>query len=142
MKIAFLKGLRTFLVVLAGTLVTLAGMDVFADRHAAASTLVLGLVVAFLAGLTSFVQNAATNIRADTPAGKALATFFQTVAPGLAALVITDATTDAIADLAVAIGRLAIAAALSALATLLVTQTEQSAGVALPRSDISTAEEG
>lgn len=132
MRVALVKGIRTFLVGMAGTLTTLVGVDVFTDRRYATTVLVLGIITSVLAGLTSFFQNAKDLLVATTSRGKALVTFFQVAGAGLATIAVTEVTTEAINNLGMALARLAISAVLAGFATLALTASEASAGTSLP----------
>lgn len=85
------------------------------DYHAGLVTLTIGVVAALVAGVVSFAQAAATDLQATTPLGKALATFLQFLAAGLATVVVADLTD--VADLPKTLLPLLVASLVAALQT-------------------------
>jgi len=84
------KGIRTFAAGMVGVLGAVVVASQAGDYHAGLVTLTVGAVAALVAGVVSFAQAAATDLAATTPLGKALATFLQFLAAGLATVVVAD----------------------------------------------------
>jgi len=86
------KALRTFAASMVGVLGAVVIAAQASDYHAGLVVLTVGVVVAALAGLVSFLQNSAEVLVADTPAKKALATFLQFLAAGLGTVAVATLT--------------------------------------------------
>jgi len=84
------KGIRTFAAGMVGVLGAVVVATQASDYHAGLVTLTVGAVAALVAGFISFAQAAATDLAATTPLGKALATFLQFLAAGLATVAVAD----------------------------------------------------
>ena len=109
------KGIRTFAAGMVGVLGAVVVASQAGDYHAGLVTLTIGAVAALVAGVVSFAQAAATDLAATTPAGKALATFLQFLAAGLATVVVADLTD--VASLPKTLIPLLVASAVAALQT-------------------------
>lgn len=109
------KGIRTFAAGMVGVLGAVVVAAQAGDYHAGLVTLTIGAVAALVAGVVSFAQAAATDLAATTPAGKALATFLQFLAAGLATVVVADLTD--VASLPKTLIPLLVASAVAALQT-------------------------
>ena len=109
------KGIRTFAAGMVGVLGAVVVAAQAGDYHAGLVMLTIGAVAALVAGVVSFAQAAATDLAATTPAGKALATFLQFLAAGLATVVVADLTD--VASLPKTLIPLLVASAVAALQT-------------------------
>lgn len=86
------KGLRTFAAAMVGVLGSVVIAAQAGDYSFGLVVLTVGAIAALIAGVISFAQAAATDLAATTPIGKALATFLQFIAAGLATVVVADLT--------------------------------------------------
>jgi len=118
------KGIRTFAASMVGVLGAVVVAAQAGDYHAGLVVLTIGVVAALVAGAISFAQAAATDLAATTPAGKALATFLQFVAAGLATVLVADLTD--VAELPSQLLPLLIAGAVAALQTFAQNSAETS----------------
>lgn len=116
------KAIRTFAASMVGVLGAVVLAVQASDYHAGGVVLTVGLVVAVIAGLISFLQNSAEVLVADTPAKKALATFLQFVAAGLGTVAV--ATLTDIVELPKVLVPMLAAAVVAALQTFAQTSAE------------------
>lgn len=124
------RATRTLIAALAGVAATAMTFDFVADARLSTIQLILLLIAAFVSAGVAFAQAHADALpTATTAVGKAVATFFQIFGPGLAAVGITELTTDALSNAGVTILRAAIAAAFAAGATFLQNSSEDGAAV-------------
>lgn len=68
MRDAFIRSARTFAQTLAGSLVALPTVDAIADVRQVGEPIIVGLYVAFMAGVVSFLHNVSENVT-RTPKG-------------------------------------------------------------------------
>lgn len=121
------KGIRTFAASMVGVLGAVVVAAQASDWHTGLVALTIGVVASLLAGAVSFAQAQADVLVADTPLKKALATFLQFVAAGLATLVVAELGD--IADLPRLILPILIAGAVAGLQTFAQNTAEAKSGV-------------
>jgi len=85
------RALRTFAAGMVGVLGSVLILVNSGDYRAGAVVLGLGVATAALAGLIAGLMALKESLTADTPAGKALATFLQMIVAGLGAVVFNSA---------------------------------------------------
>lgn len=106
---------RTFVLGLAGVAAGLTAIDWATDWRVGATTVVLGIIAAFLAGALAALQVIA-GWTANTPLMKGLVTFAQMEAAGLATLGINELTRAAAVTFAHAVWTVTVAAIMAAIA--------------------------
>lgn len=118
------RGVRTFLASMAAVLASVVAVDWTVDYRTGLTVLGLGVITSLVAGVIAY-GTAYTQLAATTVWGKALNTFWQFVVAGLGTVVVADLTGDAIRDFGVAVLRVVIGGAVSALATAALNGSEQ-----------------
>jgi hypothetical protein len=118
--------MRTFNKALAGSVVAVVGIDWLTEWRIGLTTLILGALASFVAALAAYLM--AYHYSIESPFGRALAQAGQYFAGGIVAIPVLDAIDPAkIYTFTQGVGRVAIAAVLSGLLTLLTNQAEDEA---------------
>lgn len=129
------RALRTFAVGMTGVLGTALLVDWNSATYADVRPIVLGTIVAAVAGVSSFLL-ALTDYTADTAIGRAAASFLQVFGSGIVTFGIADLTTDAGIAWAQAAGALAVTAVIAAALSLATNAAEDGSATEGPVAEV------